>query len=237
MIPNRVSVFVVQKEHIVYWKNNEYKTYVADKRLFFLIKRVFDIVFSGIFILLLLSWLLPLIAICIKLDSSGPVFFFQKRVGKGGRSFFCFKFRSMYINAESDKKQAAHDDERITRVGKFLRRTNLDEFPQFLNVLMGNMSLVGPRPHMHSDHYFFASAIPGYDFRNLVRPGITGLAQIKGFSGPSENAESIFGRYQWDAFYVRNASFWMDIRIFRKTVGMQISYLSEFMLFPFRRKP
>jgi len=227
MASNKASVFTVQKEHIVYWKSNEYKMYVGDKKVYFLFKRVFDIVFSFFFLVVVLSWLVPLIAICIKLDSPGPVFFIQNRVGKAGGNFFCYKFRSMILNPEAHNRHAARNDQRITRFGKFLRRSNMDEFPQFLNVLKGDMSIVGPRPHMHADHRTFASAIPGYDFRNLLRPGMTGLAQIKGFSGPAETRESIFGRYQWDAFYIRNASIFLDIRILRKTIQMEFAWLAE----------
>ncbi len=122
----------------------------------------------------------------------------------------------MYINRDADVRQATDDDPRITRIGRFLRVTGLDEFPQFFNVLMGQMSIVGPRPHMYADCNKFANAINGYKFRNLVKPGITGLAQIKGYRGPTKDFESIFHRYQFDAFYVRNANFWLDIRIVRK---------------------
>ncbi|HTQ28080.1 MAG TPA: sugar transferase [Puia sp.] len=221
MIPDKTPVFAIQKEHVVYWKSREYSIYIAGKRLYFLCKRVFDIVFSAACTFFLLSWLVPLVAITIKIDSAGPVFFSQRRVGKGGRTFSCFKFRSMFVNDEADKKQAASNDMRITRVGRWLRKTNLDEFPQFLNVFKGDMSIVGPRPHMQRDCQLFASYIPGYDFRCLVRPGMTGLAQVKGFSGPAEDPWSIFGRYQWDAFYVRNAGFGLDMRIIRQTLRLQ----------------
>jgi putative colanic acid biosynthesis UDP-glucose lipid carrier transferase len=228
MAHHKASVFTFQKEHLVFWKSNEYKMYVEDKWMYFFCKRVVDIVISLVFLAAVLSWLLPIAAICILLDSPGPVFFLQKRVGRGGRSFLCYKFRSMVMNLDANRKHAVPNDERITRIGRFLRRSNIDEFPQFLNVLKGDMSLVGPRPHMHADHRAFASAIPGYEFRNLVRPGMTGLAQIKGFSGPAESRESIFGRFQWDAFYVRNAGILLDIRIFRRTVLMHFAYLLAF---------
>jgi putative colanic acid biosynthesis UDP-glucose lipid carrier transferase len=127
----------------------------------------------------------------------------------------------MYINKDADIRQASENDPRITRVGSFLRVTGLDEFPQFFNVLLGQMSIVGPRPHMPADCNKFANTINGYKFRNLAKPGITGLAQIKGYRGPTKDFESIFHRYQFDAFYVRNANFWLDIRIVRKT-GAQI---------------
>jgi putative colanic acid biosynthesis UDP-glucose lipid carrier transferase len=130
----------------------------------------------------------------------------------------------MYPNSDADKLQASPDDKRITFIGNVLRKSNLDELPQFFNVLMGDMSIVGPRPHMHADYNRFSSLIRGYAFRDLVRPGITGLAQIRGFSGPAIDMESIFGRYQWDAFYVRNAGFMLDLRIIRKTIIRQFSF-------------
>ena len=173
-------------------------------------------------IITVLSWLLPILMILIKVDSRGPVFFKQKRVGFLGRVFWCYKLRTMYINKDADIRQASEDDPRITRIGKFLRVTGLDEFPQIINVLLGQMSIVGPRPHMYADCNKFANAISGYKFRNLVKPGITGLAQIKGYRGPTKDFESIFHRYQFDAFYVGNANFWLDIRIVRKTIAQII---------------
>ncbi|WP_158085195.1 sugar transferase [Niastella vici] len=192
------------------------------KQSYFIAKRCFDIVTSLMICVMVLSWLLPILMILIKLDSRGPVFFKQKRVGFLGRVFWCYKLRTMYINKDADIRQASEDDPRITRIGKFLRVTGLDEFPQFINVLLGQMSIVGPRPHMYADCNKFANAISGYKFRNLVKPGITGLAQIKGYRGPTKDFESIFHRYQFDAFYVRNANFWLDSRIVRKTIAQII---------------
>jgi putative colanic acid biosynthesis UDP-glucose lipid carrier transferase len=207
----------------IYEKRKQHQIYLDNKRTYFICKRIFDAVVALVVIVLILSWLVPVIALLIKLDSRGPVFFLQRRVGRNGGTFICNKFRTMIINPDADKKQAVDNDERITRVGKFLRRSGLDEFPQFLNVLLGDMSLVGPRPHMHADYDRFSSLIPLYEFRNLVKPGITGLAQVKGFSGPVADHEDIFGRYQWDAFYVRNASFWLDLRIIRQTALKQLT--------------
>ncbi|PZR04875.1 MAG: capsular biosynthesis protein [Flavobacterium psychrophilum] len=195
------------------------RTYLIDKRNYFFFKRVFDIFLSSLVIIFLLSWLFPIIALLIKLDSSGPVFFVQRRVGRWGRSFKCLKFRTMVVNDQANVKQATENDKRITRVGNFLRKSNLDEFPQFFNVLLGDMSIVGPRPHMHSDCNTFSSVVQNYKFRNTVKPGITGLAQVKGYRGPTKNFESIFHRYQFDAFYIRNANFWLDMRIVRKTAA------------------
>jgi len=198
------------------------RKYLERKQRYFIAKRCFDIAASLMIIVLVLSWLLPLMMLLIKLDSRGPVFFKQKRVGFLGKVFLCYKLRTMYINKDADIRQASENDPRITRVGKFLRVTGLDEFPQFINVLLGQMSIVGPRPHMYADCNKFASAINGYKFRNLVKPGITGLAQIKGYRGPTKDFESIFHRYQFDAFYVRNANFWLDARIVRKTIAQII---------------
>lgn len=196
------------------------RAFFVGKRNYFFFKRLFDLTFSLIVIVFLLSWLLPIIAFIIKLDSRGPVFFIQRRVGRWGKSFKCLKFRTMVINEYANTRQASENDSRITRFGNFLRKSNLDEFPQFINVLLGHMSVVGPRPHMHSDCRQFSSVIANYKFRNMVKPGITGLAQVKGYRGPTKNFESMFHRYQFDAFYVRNANFWLDMRIIRKT-GIQ----------------
>lgn len=198
------------------------RSYLTFKRSYFFFKRVADILISLSIIVFFLSWFVPLAALLIKLDSRGPVFFIQRRVGRWGRSFPCFKFRTMFVNEHANTEQAKENDVRITRIGNFLRKTNLDEFPQFFNVLLGHMSVVGPRPHMHTDCTAFAAAVNGYKLRNLVRPGVTGLAQVKGYRGPTNDFESIFHRYQFDAFYVRNASFWLDIRIVRKTAAQTI---------------
>ena len=201
------------------------RQYVDQRKTFFLFKRLLDVVVSFIIIIGILSWLVPMVAVMIWIDSRGPVFFIQRRVGRGGKSFRCIKFRTMIVNPEANRRQAEENDLRITRVGHFLRKSNIDEFPQFLNVLLGNMSIVGPRPHMHSDCNSFSSVVPGYKFRNLVKPGITGLAQVKGFRGPTKNFESIFHRYQFDAFYVRNANFWLDVRIIRQTAAQTLSII------------
>lgn len=191
--------------------------YIDDRRNYFFFKRVADIFISLLIIVFFLSWFLPIAALLIKLDSRGPVFFIQRRVGRWGKTFNCFKFRTMVVNERAHVDQARVNDSRITSIGNFLRKTNLDEFPQFFNVLLGHMSIVGPRPHMHSDCNMFSKVVAGYKFRNVVKPGITGLAQVKGYRGPAKDFSSIFHRYQFDAFYVRNASFWLDLRIVRKT--------------------
>lgn len=197
--------------------------YVDEKPKYFFFKRLFDIVFSLTMIVGVLSWLTPLLALLIKLDSKGSVFFVQRRVGKGGRIFRCIKFRSMVSNDNANELQAQRNDTRITRLGKFLRFTNLDEFPQFFNVLIGEMSVVGPRPHMITDCNQFSKVVAGYKFRNMVKPGITGLSQVKGYRGPAQDFATIFRRFEFDAFYVRNASFGLDFRIIRQTTG-QFAY-------------
>lgn len=155
------------------------RSYIDNRRGYLLGKRVFDLVASSLIILFIFSWLFPIIWLLIKLDSRGPVFFIQKRVGFLGRSFPCLKFRTMCVNSEANSKQATENDPRITRMGRFLRHSNLDELPQFINVLAGHMSIVGPRPHMYKDCVDFSRAVDSYKFRNLMKPGITGLAQVK----------------------------------------------------------
>jgi putative colanic acid biosysnthesis UDP-glucose lipid carrier transferase len=198
------------------------KNCVDKKKIYFFLKRVADIVISFLFIVFILSWLLPIISLLIKIDSKGPVFFLQKRAGKNGVLFTCYKFRTMIINDYADDIPATENDMRITRIGKFLRKSNMDEFPQFINILLGSMSLIGPRPHMVADCRRFSFMIPEYNSRNFIKPGITGLAQVKGLHGPALNFDSIFLRYQYDTFYVRNAGFLLDVRIIRKTAAEHI---------------
>lgn len=197
--------------------------YVDEKPGYFFFKRLFDIILSTLVAVCVLSWLVPLVGLLIKLDSKGSIFFVQRRVGKGGRIFSCIKFRTMVQNPDAHHVQAQPDDFRITRLGKFLRFTYIDEFPQFLNVFVGDMSIVGPRPHMISDCNQFSNVVAGYKFRNMVKPGITGLSQVKGYRGPAKDFATIFRRFEYDAFYVRNASFGLDFRIVRQTTG-QLAY-------------
>ena len=165
-----------------------------------------------------MSWLVPLIALLIKLDSKGPVFFRQKRSGKNNHNFYCFKFRTMRVNGEADIVQASRNDSRITRIGAFLRRTSLDELPQFYNVLRGEMSVVGPRPHMINHTIEFSEKIDNFWQRQSVQPGITGLAQAKGYRGETNTALKLKNRIKLDRFYVDNWSFLFDIRIIILTV-------------------
>jgi len=185
---------------------------------YFFFKRVFDLLFSAVVIVGVLSWVLPLLAVLIRLDTPGSVFFLQKRVGKGGRLFTCIKMRSMIINPQADELPASWDDKRITRVGRWLRRTHLDELPQFVNVFLGSMSLVGPRPYMLADSQVFSRMAPDYVVRYHVKPGITGMAQVKGLHGPLIDRSIINSRLHWDIFYIRHVCFLLDIRIIRQSI-------------------
>jgi len=185
-----------------------------------LAKRIFDIVFSVLVIIFVLSWLMPLIALLIKLDSRGPVFFRQARTGRDNSSFLCFKLRTMYVNEHSDTLQATKNDSRITRIGKFLRDSSLDELPQFFNVLMGDMSVVGPRPHMLRHTTEFSAEVDKFMLRHKIKPGITGLAQSKGYRGETDDFEKKKNRVKLDLFYVNNWSFLLDIKIIFDTVKM-----------------
>jgi putative colanic acid biosynthesis UDP-glucose lipid carrier transferase len=176
-------------------------------------KRLLDIFISLIVIVFILSWLIPLIGFLIYLESPGPIFFSQHRSGKDKIPFRCLKFRSMHINKDSDLLQASKSDPRITRVGRFIRHTSLDEFPQFINVLKGEMSIVGPRPHMlkHTDDY--SKLINEYMVRQFLKPGITGWAQVNGFRGETKTLDQMQHRVEHDIWYMENWSFWLDIRI------------------------
>src|SRR5690554_2581844 len=178
-----------------------------------LVKKVFDYVFAAFTTVFILSWLIPIIAIAIKLDSPGPIFFRQLRSGKDNKPFFCLKFRSMYVNKESDSRQATRNDNRITRVGAFLRKTSLDEFPQIINVLRGDMSIVGPRPHMLRHTKDYSQVIDDFMVRQFVTPGITGWAQVNGLRGETKETESMNKRVKADLWYMENWSFLLDLKI------------------------
>ena len=181
-------------------------------------KRVFDLIFSLLTIVVVLSWLYPIIAVLIKLSSKGPVLFKQSRSGVNNEEFLCYKFRSMTMSEEADTKQATKGDVRITKIGAFLRKSSLDEFPQFFNVFMGDMSIVGPRPHMlkHTEEY--SELIQKYMVRQLVKPGITGAAQVKGYRGETKELEDMEGRVRLDVWYIENWSLSLDINIIFHTV-------------------
>ena len=180
-------------------------------------KRTFDIVFSIIIVFGLLSWMAPLLAIIIKLESRGPIFFAQGRPGINEQEFFCYKFRSMKIN-NSTEQEASKNDPRVTKIGKFMRKTSIDEMPQFINVLVGEMSVVGPRPHLWSQNKVYGSKIKKYMVRHYVKPGITGLAQIKGYRGEIETDEDMINRIKYDVFYIENWSLILDMKIILQTV-------------------
>lgn len=182
-----------------------------------IIKRLFDIVFSSLVFIFVFSWLLPILAIIIKLDSKGPVFFKQIRDGKNGKQFYCFKLRSMKTNSEADKLSASKNDSRITKVGAFLRKSSLDELPQFINVFLGDMSIVGPRPHMNLQTKKYEREVANYLLRHEVKPGITGLAQISGYRGEVIEKSDILNRVRLDIFYIENWTFILDIKIIVKT--------------------
>ena len=182
------------------------------------VKRVFDLIFSSAVIVLVLSWLVPLIGMLIKLDSRGGIFFVQKRGGLNNQPFDCLKFRTMVIHKEADHKQATKDDPRITRIGKFLRKSSLDEFPQFINVFLGQMSLIGPRPHPLKLNEEFSVKIEGLMARHYVKPGLTGLAQSMGYRGETKNIIDMENRIAMDRFYIENWSMWLDVKIIFRTV-------------------
>jgi putative colanic acid biosynthesis UDP-glucose lipid carrier transferase len=181
-------------------------------------KRIFDIVFSLLVIILLLSWLIPLVAILIKLNSKGPVFFIQERSGKNNEPFKCLKFRTLRMNDEANSKQVTKGDNRITALGKFLRKSNIDELPQFLNVFMGDMSVVGPRPHMLRHTNDFTDIYKQYMIRHFVKPGVTGWAQVNGFRGVISEDTHLVKRIEHDIWYMENWSISLDLKIIFMTV-------------------
>ncbi|PZF74928.1 sugar transferase [Taibaiella soli] len=182
------------------------------------VKRGTDVLIASLLTVTILSWLTPLLFIAIKLSSRGPLFFRQQRIGLNGRTFSCLKFRTMRINEHSDIRQASADDKRITRLGLWLRITHIDELPQLFNVLMNDMSIVGPRPHMLYHDELFSSMLPDYRHRHLLKPGITGLAQATGRHGATPDFQSISDRTRLDLFYVRKVSFLLDMKILLRTL-------------------
>lgn len=185
---------------------------------YFVTKRIVDILVSGILSLLLLSWIFPIVALLIKLTSRGPIFFIQKRTGLHGAEFSCLKFRTMRVNDEAHTRQATANDDRITSIGRILRVSHIDELPQLLNVLLGDMSLVGPRPHMVYHTRYYAQKIPYYNLRHEAAPGFTGMAQIKGYMGEITADRELWKRIQWDVYYLRHRSLGLDLHILWMTV-------------------
>lgn len=182
------------------------------------IKRAFDFSMALFVIVFVLSWLIPVLAILIKLNSKGPVFFKQSRNGLDYKEFYCYKFRSMKINPEADLEQVSKNDPRVTWIGRFLRKTSFDELPQFVNVLKGEMSVVGPRPHMVSHTHMYAERIDKFMVRHFVKPGITGLAQVSGYRGEVESERHIISRVKYDIFYLENWSLILDLKIISQTI-------------------
>lgn len=183
-----------------------------------IIKRTFDLIASIIFLLIVFPFVYIIFGVLIKLSSPGPILFKQKRSGLNGKEFYCYKFRSMRVNVDSDKVQATKDDPRKTGIGEFMRKTSIDELPQFINVLLGDMSIVGPRPHMlkHTEQY--SQLIGSYMIRHFAKPGITGYAQVTGFRGETQELWQMEGRIQKDIWYIEHWSFALDLFIIWKTI-------------------
>ena len=184
--------------------------------LFF--KRFIDIIISLAVIVFVLSWLTPIIALFIKKESDGPVFFKQTRNGINYEEFSCLKFRSMIVNENAHKLQATKGDTRVTKIGAFLRKTSLDEMPQFINVLLGDMSVVGPRPHMIKENDKYYKTVDKYMLRHVIKPGITGLAQVSGYRGEVEKESDIVNRIKFDIYYLENWSILLDVKIILRTI-------------------
>ena len=226
---NKIQVRLIPENKVIYSKNftKEYFGTIPilkPKKLPFemfethLIKRCFDIIFSILIFILLLSWLLPILWVVVKIDSRGPFFFKQKRDGINGEQFYCYKIRSMRVNTISDQTSTVKNDFRITKIGYFLRKTSIDELPQFFNVLIGEMSVVGPRPHINIQTKNYISNIDNYLTRNSVKPGITGLAQVSGYRGEVKKKSDIVNRVRLDIFYIENWSFLLDVKIILMTI-------------------
>ena len=220
IVPN-LSVFITREVHIDYFGDlpilslrSEPLDDVGNR----IKKRALDIFISFFVIVLVLSWLIPIIGFLIFLESKGPIFFKQLRTGKDKKSFYCLKFRSMKVNTDADLKQATQNDMRVTKIGKFMRKTSLDEIPQFLNVFVGEMSLVGPRPHMLKHTSDYSKVVDDYMVRQFIKPGITGWAQINGYRGEITNPEQIQMRVNKDLWYLENWTLWLDIQIIFLTV-------------------
>lgn len=183
-----------------------------------LIKKSLDYTIATTAIFFVFIWLFPIIIILIKISSKGPVFFKQQRNGLDNKLFWCYKFRSMKVNELSDVKQATKNDDRITKIGTFLRKSNLDELPQIFNVLKGEMSIVGPRPHMEKHTEEYSSKIKNYLVRHFTKPGITGWAQVNGFRGETKELKQMEDRIECDIYYIENWSVLLDIKIILKTI-------------------
>ncbi|TYP99896.1 putative colanic acid biosynthesis UDP-glucose lipid carrier transferase [Tenacibaculum adriaticum] len=227
---NHIQLKLIPNANELYSKNQQVQFYddtfkvLSIKKLPFdfienhILKRIFDVLFSFFIILLIMSWLTPLLWIFIKLESKGPLFFKQEREGLNGHHFVCYKFRSMQKNKEADQLHATKNDHRVTKIGAFIRKTSIDELPQFFNVFLGNMSVVGPRPHMRSLAVEYEKEVDNYMDRHAVKPGITGLAQVSGYRGEIKKKNDIKNRVRFDIFYIENWSFYLDVKIIFKTI-------------------
>lgn len=184
-----------------------------------ILKRIFDIALSGIFLVTVFPFVYLIVGSIIKFTSPGPILFKQMRTGLNGVDFVCYKFRSMKVNDEADSKQATADDPRKTRFGDFLRRSNIDELPQFINVFKGEMSIVGPRPHMLSHTEIYARLIDKYMVRHFIKPGVTGWAQIHGFRGETKELSQMGGRVKADIWYMEHWTIFLDLYIIYKTIA------------------
>jgi putative colanic acid biosynthesis UDP-glucose lipid carrier transferase len=181
-------------------------------------KRIFDIIFSLLVIIFVLSWLIPILAVLIVISSRGPVFFKQKRSGKNNKQFTCYKLRTMTVNADENTKQVTLNDSRITKLGRLLRKSNLDELPQFINVLLGNMSIIGPRPHMLVHTNMYSKIMNEYMIRHFLKPGISGWAQVHGYRGEIKDDSQLRMRIDHDIWYMENWSIWLDLKIIWLTI-------------------
>jgi lipopolysaccharide/colanic/teichoic acid biosynthesis glycosyltransferase len=213
---------------------NQQYLYHQPASYYYTIKKIMDFTISLFFIVLVMSWLTPIIALLIKLTSRGPVFFIQRRTGYMGVEFDCFKFRTMFINDDADIRQVSINDKRITKLGKFLRLTHIDETPQFFNVILGDMSVVGPRPHMIYHTRYYSECIPYYNLRLEVLPGMTGMAQVKDYVGEISVERELRKRIQWDIYYMKNRSVGLDINILLNTVAC--IFRKAFKLFSHKSK-
>jgi len=213
VVNERCNIFLINNSVPVFTPRNE----PLGVSLNVFLKRFFDILFSATVIFTLFPILFPVIAIAIRLDSKGPIFFKQLRPGKKNKLFDCYKFRTMYCN-DTTEVQATKNDPRITKVGRFLRKTNLDELPQFFNVLLGNMSVVGPRPNLISQLEKYSKTIHLYKVRHFITPGITGYAQVNGFRGETKDPELMKKRVHYDVLYIENWSLALDIKIIFLTI-------------------
>ncbi len=220
IVPN-LSFFIQREIHVEYFGDlpilslrNEPLDDVGNR----IKKRILDVVVSSFVVIFILSWLIPLLGLLIFIESGRPIFFKQLRTGKNLKPFYCWKLRSMKVNKDAHDRQATRNDNRVTKIGKFIRKTSLDEFPQFINVLKGEMSLVGPRPHMLKHTTDYSKIVDEYSVRQFLKPGITGWAQINGYRGEINNPEQIKMRVKKDLWYLENWSLWLDIQILFLTI-------------------